>query len=119
MFQRPGGGVHACVCHVSGNRGRDVRCRGDIDRLADVRFGDTGLYGEREEGQRQHRESRVEIQAILAATGVPNAAQWAREVEEYRPYPADDPSWAKLRKELAKYNPAAGVVDQIVAVLTP
>ncbi len=63
--------------------------------------------------------SRAEIQATLAAAGVPNAAQWARAVEEYRPYPADDPSWAKLRKELAKYNPAAGVVDQIVAVLTP
>lgn len=63
--------------------------------------------------------TRAEIQATLTAAGVPNAAQWAREVEEYRPYPSDDPTWAKLRKELAKYNPAAGVVDQIIAVLTP
>lgn len=63
--------------------------------------------------------TRAEIQAALAAAGVPSPAQWAREVEEYRPYPADDPSWAKLRKELAKYNPAPGVVDQIIAVLTP
>ena len=63
--------------------------------------------------------TRAEIQAALTAAGVPSAAQWAREVEEYRPYPSDDPTWAKLRKELAKYNPAAGVVDQIIAVLTP
>jgi hypothetical protein len=60
--------------------------------------------------------SRAEIQAALEAAGVPNAARWAGEVVEYRPY-ADDPTWAQLRKELAKYNPAPGVVDQIIGVL--
>jgi hypothetical protein len=59
-----------------------------------------------------------QIQAALEAGGVPNAARWTREVIEYRPYPANDPSWAKLRQELAKYNPSSDVVDKIVAVLT-
>lgn len=58
----------------------------------------------------------AQIQAALEAAGVSNASRWAREVEEYRPYPAD-PTWAKLRQELAKYNPGPGVVDQIISVL--
>jgi hypothetical protein len=59
----------------------------------------------------------AELTAAFQAAGIPNAARWAREVEEYRPYPADDPTFAKLRAELAKYNPGPGVVDQIVAAL--
>jgi hypothetical protein len=62
--------------------------------------------------------SRAELQAAFQAAGIPNAAAWAREVEEYRPYPTDDPNMTKLRQELAKYNPAPGVVDQIIAVLS-
>jgi hypothetical protein len=62
--------------------------------------------------------SQGEITQALAAAGVPNAARWAREVVEYRPYPTDDPTFAKLRQNLAKYNPPAGVVDQIISVLT-
>jgi DNA uptake protein ComE-like DNA-binding protein len=61
--------------------------------------------------------SRAEIQAALEAAGVPSAANWAREVTEYRPYAASDTNWTKLRGELAKYNPAPGIVDQIIAVL--
>src|SRR5213082_1527028 len=49
--------------------------------------------------------SQDEIQRALQAAGVPNSARWAGEVVEYRPYPTDDPSFAKLRRELAKYNP--------------
>ncbi len=60
----------------------------------------------------------AEIQAALEAGGVTNAAKWAREVEEYRPYPTNDPTFAKLRGELAKYNPGPGVVDQIIACLS-
>jgi hypothetical protein len=63
--------------------------------------------------------SRAELQAAFTAAGIPSPAQWAREVVEYRPYPADDPTYAKLRQELAKYNPGPGVVDQIVATLVP
>ena len=59
-----------------------------------------------------------QIQQALDANGVPNAARWAREVDEYRPYPTNDPSMAKLRQELAKYNPAPDVVGKIVASLT-
>lgn len=62
--------------------------------------------------------SREEIAAALEAAGVSNADRWAREVQEYRPYPEDDPDMAKLRGELAKYNPADGVVDAIVATLS-
>jgi hypothetical protein len=61
--------------------------------------------------------TRAELQAAFTAAGISSPAQWAREVEEYRPYPADDPTFAKLRQELAKYNPGLGVVDQIVATL--
>jgi ABC-type enterochelin transport system substrate-binding protein len=62
--------------------------------------------------------SVAEIAAALEANGVDNADRWAREVEEYRPYPTDDPTFAKLRDELGKYNPSAETVDQIVASLT-
>jgi len=58
----------------------------------------------------------AELQQAFEAAGISNASKWAREVEEYRPYP-DDPSFAKLRQELAKYNPAPAVVEQIVATL--
>ena len=61
--------------------------------------------------------SLTELQAALLAAGVDNPERWAKEVEEYRPYPADDPSFAKLRGELAKYNPGPGVVDKIVSAL--
>jgi hypothetical protein len=62
--------------------------------------------------------SQDEVARVLEADGVPNASRWAREVVEYRPYPTDDPSFGKLRQELAKYNPGPQVTDQIVAALT-
>lgn len=62
--------------------------------------------------------TRAELQKAFEAAGISNAASWAREVEEYRPYPTNDPTIAKLRQNLAKYNPAPGVVDQIVATLS-
>jgi len=63
--------------------------------------------------------SSADLIAALNAAGVPNAARWAREVSEYRPYPDDDPNFTKLRDNLAKYNPGAGVVDKIVGTLAP
>src|SRR5215217_2976229 len=51
-----------------------------------------------------------ELQAAFEAAGVTNAARWAREVDEYRPYPTNDSNFAKLRQELAKYNPSADTV---------
>jgi hypothetical protein len=63
--------------------------------------------------------TRAELQAAFTAAGISSPAQWAREVEEYRPYATDDPTFAKLRQNLAKYNPGPGVVDQIVATLAP
>jgi len=40
------------------------------------------------------------------------------EVEEYRPYPTNDPTFARLRQNLAKYNPGPGVVDGILSALS-
>ena len=66
-----------------------------------------------------NKATRAELQAAFAAAGISNPASWAREVEEYRPYPSNDPNFPKLRQELAKYNPGPGVVDKIIATLEP
>lgn len=62
--------------------------------------------------------SRAELTAAMTAAGVSNAARWALEVEEYRPYPTNDPTFAKLRQNLVKYNPAPAIVDAIVSALS-
>lgn len=62
--------------------------------------------------------TNAQLIAALTAAGVPNPANWAREVAEYRPYDAGDPNMAKLRQNLAKYNPAPGVVDKIISALS-
>ena len=60
----------------------------------------------------------AQLQAAFEAAGVPNASRWVVEVQEYRPYPTDDPSFAKLRSNLAKYNPSADTVSRILAALS-
>lgn len=60
--------------------------------------------------------TEAQLQAAFEAAGIPNADRWAREVAEYRPYP-DDPTWAKLRQELGKYNIDPLVLEQIIALL--
>ncbi len=62
--------------------------------------------------------SRAEMTAAFTAAGISNASRWALEVEEYRPYPTNDPNMAKLRQNLVKYNPGPGVVDGIVSALS-
>ncbi len=62
-----------------------------------------------------NQASEQELATAFEAAGIPNARKWAEEVTEYRPY--DEPTFAKLRRELAKYNPAPGVVDKIIATL--
>ena len=57
------------------------------------------------------------LEAAFEAAGILNADLWAHEVEEYRPYSVDDTDFAKLRRELAKYNPGPGVVDSIIDLL--
>src|SRR5207249_790685 len=42
--------------------------------------------------------TRAQMQAAFEAAGIPSPARMAMEVEEYRPYPNDDPQMAKLRK---------------------
>ena len=60
----------------------------------------------------------AQLTSAFTAAGIPNPSAWAREVEEYRPYAASDTNITKLRQNLAKYNPAPGVVDKIVATLS-
>ena len=60
----------------------------------------------------------AQLLAAFEAGGVPNASRWVREVEEYRPYPADDPTFAKLKSNLAKYNPSSDTLSRILAALS-
>jgi hypothetical protein len=62
--------------------------------------------------------SNADLIAAFTAAGIPNPSSWAREVQEYRPYDTGDTNLTKLRQNLVKYNPAAGVVDKIVATLS-
>jgi len=62
--------------------------------------------------------TKAELTAAFQAAGIPTPDRWAQEVTEYRPYPTDDPTFAKLRSNLAKYNPAPEVVNQIIATLS-
>ena len=63
--------------------------------------------------------TKAQITAALAAAGVTNAARWAKEVVEYRSYPKGDPSLAKLRQNLVKYNPGQSTLDKIISALKP
>ena len=62
--------------------------------------------------------SKSEIAAALKANGVSNPDRWADELEEYRPYPTDDPTFAKLKQNLAKYKPSAETLAGILATLS-
>ena len=62
--------------------------------------------------------SAAQLQAAFEAGGVPNASRWVIEVQEYRPYPVDDPTFAKLKSNLAKYNPSADTLSRILAALS-
>jgi membrane-bound lytic murein transglycosylase B len=60
----------------------------------------------------------AQLQAAFDAAGVPNASRWIIEVQEYRPYPTDDTTFAKLKSNLAKYNPSADTLGRILGALT-
>jgi hypothetical protein len=63
--------------------------------------------------------TEAEITASLAAAGVPNADRWAREVTEYRPYPADDRTLQKLQQNLATYSLDRATLAGILSALAP
>jgi hypothetical protein len=63
--------------------------------------------------------SEAELVAALESAGVPNAARWAREIMEYRPYDSSDPTLQHLQDELAKYNPDSATLHGILSVLRP
>jgi len=58
-----------------------------------------------------------ELRAAFAAAGILGAADWANAIDEARPYPANDASWAKLRTALAEAGASNAVIDQIVSLL--
>ena len=60
-----------------------------------------------------------ELVAALEAAGVAHADRWAREIMEYRPYDAADPTLQHLQDELAKYNPDPATLAAILSVLEP
>ena len=60
----------------------------------------------------------AQLLAAFEAGGVPNASRWVREIEEYRPYPTEDPTFAKLKSNLAKYNPSVDTLQRILAALS-
>jgi hypothetical protein len=86
----------------------------DSDETADD--GDTAAAGAKVSA---NTASEDEISDALEQLGVSNPGRWAEEVVEYRPYPTDDPNLAKLRDNLAKYNPGQETTDKIVSALTP
>lgn len=63
--------------------------------------------------------SEDEIVAALEGAGVEDAAEWAEEIVEYRPYADQAELEEKLTEELAKYNPSQETLDGIFSVLVP
>ncbi len=60
--------------------------------------------------------STSDLEHAFDAVGVTNARRWAREVDEYRPYPKD-PDYGKLRQELGKYNISPEILALIISTL--
>ncbi|MCY3956921.1 MAG: hypothetical protein OXG65_01375 [Chloroflexi bacterium] len=58
-----------------------------------------------------------ELEAAFAAAGISNPGAWAHDIEHHRPFPADDPEFAKLRRGLAEHNAAPDVVETIIGLL--
>jgi hypothetical protein len=60
-----------------------------------------------------------QLVAAFTAHGVPDPMRWAAEVDEYRPYPTDDPAMAKLRAALIKEHADDATLTAIFASITP
>jgi hypothetical protein len=63
--------------------------------------------------------SEAELVTALRAAGVSHPERWAEEIIEYRPYASDDVNLAKLRQNLAKYNPGQQTLEKILSALQP
>lgn len=61
----------------------------------------------------------AQLVTAFTAHGVPTPDRWAAEVNEYRPYPTDDPTMAKLRTALVKERADDPTLAAIFASLTP
>ena len=61
--------------------------------------------------------SEAEIEAFLTAAGIPNAATWAHEIEEYRPYDGSEADWDRLREELSKYGADEATMAKIIEAI--
>jgi hypothetical protein len=99
--------------------GSDSNSSDNAATATTVESGSSSTNGATATGKVDANKATVaELEAAFEAAGISNAAKWAVEVEEYRPYPTDDPSFAKLRSELAKYNPSPEVLTKILATLS-
>lgn len=63
--------------------------------------------------------SEEELVAALEGAGVEDAAEWADEIVEYRPYADAAALEETLTEELAKYNPTPETIEKILSVLVP
>lgn len=61
--------------------------------------------------------SKDELIAAIESVGVKNAAKFADELIEYRPYAKNDASFPTVSKELAKYNASPEDITKIISVL--
>lgn len=66
-----------------------------------------------------HTASQQDIAATLKSNGVDNPGEWAQIVMAYRPYPANDPSLAKLRRVLLQYHADPDTIAKTLNSLTP
>lgn len=99
---RPGTYTFVCDPHATSMRGTFKVAKAQVTTLKKVNANTASI---------------AQLVAAFRANGVPNPESWAREVDEYRPYPTDDPTFAKLRQELSKYNPSASTLALILASL--
>lgn len=63
--------------------------------------------------------SKQQLIDTFTKNGISRPEQWAREVDEYKPYPDSEyPQLTRLRKELTKYRPTPDTLEKIIASLT-
>jgi ABC-type glycerol-3-phosphate transport system substrate-binding protein len=93
-------------------------CGGGASSGASNAAAATAIAGSTTAKASANNATAAQLQAAFEAGGVPNASRWVIEVQEYRPYPVDDPTFAKLKSNLAKYNPSADTLSRILASLS-
>lgn len=63
--------------------------------------------------------STKDIAATFRTNGVDDPEHWAKVVTDHQPYPADDPSLAKLRAVLEQERTDPALIQKILDLLSP